>query len=72
MKGRPSTFTDKHDSYLIELIDDNPQIIMSDIMEKLTEKFEGFSIFNSQPNHHLKNDLCFTMKKATFEAEARN
>ncbi|KAG1140518.1 hypothetical protein G6F37_009010 [Rhizopus arrhizus] len=72
MKGRPSTFTNEHDSYLIELIDDDSQIIVSDIMERLTEKFEGFSISNSQLNHHLKNDLCLTMKKATFEAEARN
>lgn len=58
MKGRPSTFTDEHNSYLIELIDDDSQIIVSDIMERLTEKFEGFSISNSQLNHHLKNDLC--------------
>ncbi|RCH78152.1 hypothetical protein CU098_002169, partial [Rhizopus stolonifer] len=72
MKGRPSTFTDEHDSYLIELIDDDSQIIVSDIMERLTEKFEGFSISNSQLNHNLKNDLCLTMKKVTFEAEARN
>ncbi|KAG1449524.1 hypothetical protein G6F56_008615 [Rhizopus delemar] len=72
MKGRPSTFTDEHDSYLIELIDDDSQIIVSDIMERLTEKFEGFSISNSRLNHNLKNDLCLTMKKVTFEAEARN
>ncbi|KAI9480821.1 MAG: hypothetical protein EXX96DRAFT_634515 [Benjaminiella poitrasii] len=67
MKGRPSTFTNEHDSYLIELIDDDSQIIVSDIMERLTEKFEGFIISNSQLNHHLKDDLCLTMKKATFE-----
>ncbi|CEP13202.1 hypothetical protein [Parasitella parasitica] len=72
MKGRPSTFTNEHDSYLIELMDNDSQIIVSDIMERLTEKFERFSISNSQLNHHLKNNLCLTMKEATFEAEARN
>ncbi|KAG1441614.1 hypothetical protein G6F56_011398 [Rhizopus delemar] len=72
MKGRPSTFTEEHDSFLIELIDNDPQIIVSDIIEMLIVEFEGFSISNSQLNHHLKNDLCLTMKKATLEAEARN
>lgn len=72
MKGRPSTFTEEHDSFLIKLIDNDPQIIVSDIMEMLIVEFEGFSISNSQLNHHLKNDLCLTMKKATLEAEARN
>lgn len=68
MKDRSSTFTDEHDSYLIGLIGGDLLIIMSDIMERLTEKFGGFNISNSQLNHHLKNDLCLTMKKATFEA----
>ncbi|KAI9004282.1 hypothetical protein CLU79DRAFT_806797 [Phycomyces nitens] len=72
MKGRPSNFTEEHDSFLIELIDNDPQIIVSDIMEMLIVEFEGFSISNSQLNHHLKNDLCLTMKKTTLEAEARN
>ncbi|KAG1437964.1 hypothetical protein G6F56_012849 [Rhizopus delemar] len=72
MKGRPSTFTEEHDSFLIELIDNDPQIIVSDIMEMLIVELEGFSLSNSQLNHHLKNDLCLTMKKATLEAEARN
>ncbi|KAG1092608.1 hypothetical protein G6F42_019158 [Rhizopus arrhizus] len=66
------TFTEEHDSFLIKLIDNDPQIIVSDIMEMLIVEFEGFSISNSQLNHHLKNDLCLTMKKATLEAEARN
>jgi hypothetical protein len=54
------------------LIDDDPQLRVDDIIGKLTEKFEGFSISSSQLNHHLKNDLCLTIKKATFEAEARD
>jgi hypothetical protein len=72
MKGRPSTFTEEHDNFLIKLIDNDPQIIVNDIMEMLIVEFEGFSISNSQLNHHLKNDLCLTMKKVTLEAEARN
>lgn len=47
MKCYPSTFAHKHDSYLIELIDEDPQIMVNDIMERLTDKFEGFGISDS-------------------------
>lgn len=70
--GPKSTFTDDHNDYLRDLVDDDPQLAVDDIVVKLAEKFEDFSISKSQLNHHLKNNMCLTVKKPTFEAEARN
>jgi hypothetical protein len=44
---------------------------VDDIVVKLAEKFEDFNISKPPLKHHLKN-MCLTVKKPTFEAEARN
>ncbi|KAG2222431.1 hypothetical protein INT45_009443 [Circinella minor] len=53
--GPKSSLTTKHNEYLQSLLDNDPQLFSDDIMESLTEQFEGFTISKSQLNNHLRN-----------------
>lgn len=70
--GRPSTFTTEHETYIRELLDKDPQLYSEDIIGELSKEFIGFSISKTQLNHHLRNNMLVTIKKPTFEPEARN
>lgn len=67
-----STFTDEHQDYVRELLDEDPQLYAVDIVNDLDEQFMGFTISKMQLNHHLKNTILITVKKPTFEPVARN
>ncbi|RCH87088.1 hypothetical protein CU098_004434 [Rhizopus stolonifer] len=55
-----------------KLPDNDPQLYSDDIINNLTERFEGFTISKSQPNNHLQNTIHITVKKRMFESEARD
>ncbi|KAI8985230.1 hypothetical protein BDB01DRAFT_867048 [Pilobolus umbonatus] len=64
--GPKSSFTTKHNEYITKLLDNDPQIFADDIINSLTEQFEGFTISKSQMNNHLPNTMPY------FEPEVRN
>ncbi|KAI8876125.1 hypothetical protein K501DRAFT_279703 [Backusella circina FSU 941] len=70
--GPKSTFTAKHEDYIKNLMTDDSQLFADDIIEKLTNQFQDFSISKSQLNHHLRNIMQITVKKPHFEDEIRN
>ncbi|KAG1607144.1 hypothetical protein G6F46_012510 [Rhizopus delemar] len=51
--GPKSSFTTEHNEYITKLLDNDPQIFADDIINSLTEQFEGFTISKSQMNNHL-------------------
>ena len=62
-----SSFTIEHNKYINELLDNDPQLYSDDIIKRLTERFEGFSISKSQMNTHLRNTMLIIVKQPTFE-----
>jgi transposase len=70
--GRPSSFTTEHETYIRELLDKDPQLYSEDIIGEPSKEFMGFSISKTQLNHHLRNNMLVTIKKPTFEPEARS
>lgn len=70
--GRPSSFTTEHETYIREILDEDPQLYSEDIIGELSKEFMGFSITKTQLNHHLRNNMLVTIKKPTFEPGARN
>ncbi|KAI9480907.1 MAG: hypothetical protein EXX96DRAFT_459586, partial [Benjaminiella poitrasii] len=45
--GRPPTLTDAHSLFLTELIDDNADLTLEQMMDKLTDEFKDLKIFRS-------------------------
>ncbi|CEP09722.1 hypothetical protein [Parasitella parasitica] len=70
--GPECSFTSSHQDFVQNIIENDPQIFTEDIIDRLSEKFEGFSISKSQLNHHLRNTMLISVKRPTFEAEVRN
>lgn len=70
--GPKSSFTTEHNEYITKLLDNDPQIFADDIINSLTEQFEGFTISKSQMNNHLRYTMLITVKKPYFEPEVRN
>lgn len=67
--GPQSSFTDDHNDFLRNLVNDDSQLAVGG---GLAEQLENYSISKTQLNNHLKNNLSLTVKKPIFEAEARN
>ncbi|KAG0747001.1 hypothetical protein G6F57_007204 [Rhizopus arrhizus] len=59
---RPSSFTTEHETYIRELLDNDPQLYSEDIIGELSKEFMGFSISKTQLNHHLRNNMLVTIK----------
>ncbi|KAI9468056.1 hypothetical protein BDB00DRAFT_752326, partial [Zychaea mexicana] len=70
--GPKSSFTTELNEYITKLLDNDPQIFADDIINSLTEQFEGFTISKLQMNNHLCNTMLITVKKPYFEPEVRN
>ncbi|KAI9494113.1 hypothetical protein BDB00DRAFT_871641 [Zychaea mexicana] len=60
--GPKSSFTTEHNEYITKLLDNDPQIFADDIINSLTEQFEGFTISKSQMNNHSRNTMLITLK----------
>ncbi|KAG1399155.1 hypothetical protein G6F60_007902 [Rhizopus arrhizus] len=60
--GRPSSFTTEHETYIRELLDNDPQLYSEDIIGELSKEFMGFSISKTQLNHLLRNNMLVTIK----------
>jgi hypothetical protein len=65
--GQKSSFTTEHNEYITKLLDDEPQLYADDVINSLTEQFEGFTISKSQMINHLCNTMLITVKKPHFE-----
>lgn len=62
----------ERETHIWELLDKDRQFYSEDIISELSKELMGFSISNTQLNHHLRNNMLVTIKKPTFEPEARN
>ncbi|MBM6383974.1 MAG: hypothetical protein JSY10_08260 [Paenibacillus sp.] len=70
--SRPSSFTTEYETYIRELVDKVPQLYSEDTIGELSKEFMGFSISETQLNHHLRNNMLVSIKEPTFEPKTRN
>ena len=42
--GRPSIFNEEHAEFVLNFVDNNPSIVVEDVMEKLLEEFSDLKI----------------------------
>jgi transposase len=70
--GRPSKFNPEHKKYLEDLVDEQPDIVLGDIMTSLVGRFEGLKISQTALHSYLKEKCCVTLKRARFHSVERN
>ncbi|KAG1371861.1 hypothetical protein G6F61_011554 [Rhizopus arrhizus] len=63
---------EEHTKFLEEFIDNNPVIMLDQMVDALSDKFEGFSISKSGVDKHLKESCSYTLKRITKIPAKRN
>ncbi|KAG1464258.1 hypothetical protein G6F56_005120 [Rhizopus delemar] len=43
-KGRPAILNEEHQKYLVEMIDENPSLVLDQMMDSLTSQFEDLKV----------------------------
>ncbi|KAG0738811.1 hypothetical protein G6F62_007891 [Rhizopus arrhizus] len=62
---------EEHKAYVLDLVDDDPQVTVCDVVERLTKSFEDFSLTKSAIHKHM-NETCNLSVKKPHESEKRN
>ncbi|KAG1046675.1 hypothetical protein G6F43_010849 [Rhizopus delemar] len=70
--GRPRILNDEHKRIILEWVDENPSIILEQLMEKLRQRFEGIQVSKTTLYRFMKNECNLSLKKAKFQPVDRN
>lgn len=70
--GRPRILNDKHKRIILEWVDENPSIVLEQLMEKLRQRFEGIQMSKTTLYRFMKNECNLSLKKAKFQPVDRN
>ncbi|EIE90001.1 hypothetical protein RO3G_14712 [Rhizopus delemar RA 99-880] len=62
----------EHTKFLEEFIDNNPVVTLDQMVDALSDKFEGLSISKSGVDKHLKESWSYTLKRITKIPAKRN
>ncbi|ORY91027.1 hypothetical protein BCR43DRAFT_446369, partial [Syncephalastrum racemosum] len=64
---------DEHRSFVIDFIDEEPTACVADVVDALTEKFDGLTITMSTEQDLFMTEECrLSLKRTTLQPEARN
>ncbi|KAI8875226.1 hypothetical protein K501DRAFT_203071 [Backusella circina FSU 941] len=67
-KGRPAILNEEHQKYLVEMIDENPSLVLDQMMDNLTSQFEGLQISKTALYDFIKNKCRISVKRAYFHS----
>jgi transposase len=70
--GRPCNFTTEHKQHVQKLIDEEPQVTVTEVVDNLVAKFADFSLSKTQVHHHMKTTCNLSVSIPRFEPEKRN
>ncbi|KAG1451631.1 hypothetical protein G6F56_008036 [Rhizopus delemar] len=55
-EGRPAILNEDYQKHLVELIDDNPSLVLDEMMESLTSQFEDLEISKTALYNFVKKE----------------
>ncbi|KAG1137624.1 hypothetical protein G6F37_011072 [Rhizopus arrhizus] len=70
--GRPRILHDGHKSVILECIDENPSIVLDELMKKLKQIFTELKVSKSTLFDFIKEHRNLSLKKARFQPINRN
>lgn len=68
-EGRTSILNEDNQKHLIELIDNNPFLVLDQMSESLTSQFEGFQVSKTALYDFMKKKCRISVNRAYFYAE---
>ncbi|KAG1121809.1 hypothetical protein G6F42_012070 [Rhizopus arrhizus] len=70
--GRPRILQEEHKSVILECIDDNPSVVLDEVMKKLKQIFTELKVSKSTLFDFVKKHCKLSLKKARFHPIDRN
>ncbi|CEG84661.1 hypothetical protein RMATCC62417_18430 [Rhizopus microsporus] len=71
-RGRSAILKEEHQKHLIELIDENPSLVLDQMMESLTSQFENLKVSRTLLYDFIKKKYNISVKRAYFHSVERN
>ncbi|KAG1340145.1 hypothetical protein G6F62_005532 [Rhizopus arrhizus] len=70
--GRPHTLHEEHNSVIFECIDENPSVVLDEVMKKLKQIFTELKVSKSTLFDFVKEHCNLSLKKAGLQTIDRN
>jgi transposase len=70
--GRPPKLGGEHEKFLVDLVDDQPSLVLDQIMDNLTNHFTGLSISKTGLYKFVTDKCRISLKRAHFHSVDRN
>ncbi|ORE03836.1 hypothetical protein BCV72DRAFT_212420, partial [Rhizopus microsporus var. microsporus] len=70
--GRPPTLQEEHKSVILECIDENPYVVLYEVMKKLKQIFTELKVFKTTLSDFVKQHCNLSLKKAWPQPIIRN
>ncbi|KAL1930688.1 hypothetical protein VTP01DRAFT_10850 [Rhizomucor pusillus] len=70
--GRPRILNEEHKKVLLEYVDENPAAVLEQLMERLSQTFEGLKVSKSTAYDFVRTQCNLSLKKTRFQPIDRN
>ncbi|KAL1936110.1 hypothetical protein VTP01DRAFT_244 [Rhizomucor pusillus] len=64
--GRPRILTEEYKKVIVEYVDENPSVVLEQLMERLLQKFEGLKISKSTLYEFVRTKNCVFLDESAF------
>ncbi|KAL1928558.1 hypothetical protein VTP01DRAFT_2914 [Rhizomucor pusillus] len=70
--GRPRILGEEHKKVILEYVDENPSVVLEQLMERLLQRFKGLKVSKSTIYDFVRTQCNLSLKKARFQPVDRN
>ncbi|CEI95404.1 hypothetical protein RMCBS344292_09592 [Rhizopus microsporus] len=70
--GRPRILHEEHKQVILEYIDENPSVVLQQVMERLLQRFQDLKVSKSTVYNFVRTECNLSLKKAQFQPVDRN
>ncbi|KAG0919996.1 hypothetical protein G6F32_015825 [Rhizopus arrhizus] len=70
--GRSRIPHEEHKQVILEYIDENPSVVLEQVMERLLQKFRDLKVSKSTLYNFVRTECNLSLKKAKFQPVDRN
>ncbi|CEG76129.1 hypothetical protein RMATCC62417_11066 [Rhizopus microsporus] len=70
--GRSRIFHEEHKQVILECIEENPSVVLKQVMERLLRKFRDLKISKSTVYNFVRTECNLSLKKVQFQPVDRN
>ena len=68
LAGRPSKLHEEHKEFLISMVDEEPDLVLDEMMEQLSAQFTDLRIEKSDLHEFLTEKCQISLKRAHFHS----